>query len=205
MPNFLAKAPCLRFNLSRTALTRTPTSLTILLRSFCLLILIFHFLKKNLDNCDVFYYNCDMFGFDKVIIEETCAVKSRLMYPGVFIGAAGGAPGQEAYQTIFHESIIHVLPVNSNHFFSFKQTGIAHRLHKLHRLPGLTPVIKIRNICIIILPNLVFISKFFLRHLRIPEAIIGWGCHPLCVNPGNLWINKIKQEDYHDKNFQVDH
>jgi hypothetical protein len=31
------------------------------------------------------------------------------------------------------------------------------------------------------LPNLVFIPGFFLWHLRIPEAIIGWGCHPLCI------------------------
>jgi hypothetical protein len=30
------------------------------------------------------------------------------------------------------------------------------------------------------LQNLVFIPNFFLCHVPIPAAIIGWGCHPLC-------------------------
>jgi hypothetical protein len=47
-------------------------------------------------------------------------------------------------------------------------------------------------ICITLLQNLVFIPRFFLRHLRIAAAIIGWGCHPLCVNLCNLWALKIK-------------
>jgi hypothetical protein len=37
------------------------------------------------------------------------------------------------------------------------------------------------------LQNLVLIPKSLLRNLRIPAAIIGWGCHPLCVNLCNLW------------------
>jgi hypothetical protein len=40
-------------------------------------------------------------------------------------------------------------------------------------------------LCITMLRNLVFIPNFFLRHLRITAAIIGWGCHPLCVP---LWL-----------------
>lgn len=113
--------------------------------------------------------------FEIVVIEEGSPGMSRVTYPGVPAGAADRTPGEETCQTIFHRPIIHVLPVNSNHFFSFKQTGIAHRLHKLrrlHRLPGLTSVIKIKEIC---------------------------------VNLCNMWVNKIKQEEYHDKDFQVDH
>jgi hypothetical protein len=59
----------------------------------------------------------------------------------------------------------------------FMKKEIVHRLHKLTQI---IKIKKIRVICITILQSLVFIPRFFLRHLRIPAAIIGWGCHPLC-------------------------
>jgi hypothetical protein len=53
---------------------------------------------------------------------------------------------------------------------------ISHRGHRGHRVF----LFFLCDLCITILQNLVFIPRFFLRHLRIPAAIIGWGCHPLC-------------------------
>jgi len=50
-------------------------------------------------------------------------------------------------------------------------------------------------ICITIFQNLVFIPGFFLRHLSIPAAIIGWGCHPRCVICGQIKIIKNRREN----------
>ena len=73
-----------------------------------------------------------------MIAEERSAGIYRVAYPGVSIDRVRGILTSIMCRKIFHKPIIHILPENINHFFSFNQTGINHRL---------TQVIKIKEIC----------------------------------------------------------
>jgi hypothetical protein len=55
-------------------------------------------------------------------------------------------------------------------------------------------------VCITPLRNLVFIPGFFLWNLRIPAAIIGWGCHPLFESP---WLMEERNRQKNLKKIMV--